>query len=104
MPVASLEDGLDALASVTSDGLTIKDRGRDRPADLAEPGQPWKANQLPARTTERVHDAMSAHVELGTLPVELGLGDVARVREPTRIFEASGEHRGDKHGSLHLPW
>jgi hypothetical protein len=47
---------------------------------------------------------MSTHVELRSLPVELGLGDVARVREPTRIFEAGGEHRGNKHGSLHLPW
>jgi hypothetical protein len=63
------------------------------------PGQARKANQL-----QRVHHAMSAHGELRTLPVELGLGDVAHVREPTRIFEASGEHRGDKHGSLHLPW
>jgi hypothetical protein len=47
-PVAGREDGLDALAAVAGDGLTLKDRGRDRPADGAEPDQPRKANQLPA--------------------------------------------------------
>ena len=52
------------LAPVAGDGLTVKDRGRDRPADVAEPDQPWKANQLPARAAERVRGAMSAHVEL----------------------------------------
>jgi hypothetical protein len=102
--VARLENGLDVLAPVSGDGLTVKDGGRDGPADVAKPGQARKANQLPARTAERVRDAMSADMELRTLPVELGLGNVARVREPTRIFETSGEHRGDKHGSLHPPW
>ena len=98
-PVARLEDGLDALAAVAGHGLTVEDGRRDRPADVAEPGQPWKADQLPARAAERVDGAMVAHVELGALAVELGLGAVARVREPTRIFQAGGEHRGDEgHG------
>jgi hypothetical protein len=30
-------------------------------------------------------------------PLELGLGDVARVREPARVLKAAGgEHRGDE--------
>jgi hypothetical protein len=66
-PVARLEDGLDTLAPVVGDRLTAKDTGRDRPADVAEPDQPWKANQFPARAAERAHGAMSAHVELDAL-------------------------------------
>jgi hypothetical protein len=41
-------------------------------------------------------------MDLGPLAVELGLGDVARVREPARIFQAGGEHRGDEHSGLHF--
>ena len=38
-------------------------------------------------------------MELSPLAVELGLGAVARVREPARVFQAGGEHREDKgHG------
>jgi hypothetical protein len=44
--VARLEDGLDALTPVPGDGLTVKDRGRDGPADVVEPGQAWKVNYL----------------------------------------------------------
>jgi hypothetical protein len=37
---------------------------------------------------------------LRALTVELGLGDVARVREPAWIAQAGGEHRGDEgHGA-----
>jgi hypothetical protein len=39
---------------------------------------------------------MVAHVELGALAVELGLGAIAGVRDSARIFEASGEHGGDE--------
>ena len=38
---------------------------------------------------------MPADVDLGALTVELGLGDVAGVREPTWVLQARGEHRGD---------
>jgi hypothetical protein len=44
-----------------------------------------------------------SHMDLGPLFVELGLGHVARVRDAPRVFEAGGEHRGNKNGSLHLP-
>ena len=97
--IARLEDGLDALAAVAGHRLAIEDGRRDRPADLAQPRQPRQPDQLTAGAAEGVDGAMVAHVELRALAVELGLGAVARVREPTRVFQAGGEHRGDEgHG------
>jgi hypothetical protein len=40
--------------------------------------------------------AVVAHLKLGALAVELGLGDVASVRKPARVLQTSGEHRGDE--------
>jgi hypothetical protein len=45
---------------------------------------------------------MVTDVKLGTLAVELGLGDVARVREAAGVFQAGGEHRRDKGHSQHF--
>ena len=60
---------------------------------------PGSADQLAAGAAEGVDGAMVADVELGALAVELGLGAVARVREPARVLQAGGEHRGDEgHG------
>jgi hypothetical protein len=70
--------------------------------DLTQPGEPRQPDQLAAGAAEGVDGAMRAHVELRALAIELRLGDVARVREPTRIFQAGGEHRGDEHGGLHF--
>jgi hypothetical protein len=39
---------------------------------------------------------MPAHVELDVLAVEVGLPDVAQIREPARIFKASREHLGNE--------
>ena len=39
-PVARLEHGLDALAAVAGHGLAVQHGRRDRPADLAQPGEP----------------------------------------------------------------
>jgi hypothetical protein len=79
--VARLEDRLDALAAVARHGLAVEHGRRDGPAELLQPGEPAKPDQLAAGAAEGVDGAMSAHVELGPLAVELRLGAVARVRE-----------------------
>jgi hypothetical protein len=94
--VARLEHCLDALAAVPGHRPAAEHRRRDGPAEVAQPGQPGEADQLPAGAAEGVDGAMVAYVELGPLTVELGLGAVARVREPTRVLQAGGEHRGDE--------
>ena len=66
------------------DRLAVQHGRRDGPADLAQPGQPRKPNQFPARPAVDVDGAMVVHMELSALAVELGLGDVARVRESAR--------------------
>ena len=56
--------------------------------------KPWDS-QSGSAAAEGVDGAMVADVELRALPVELGLGAVARVRQ------AGAEHRGDEgHGRL----
>ena len=47
---------------------------------------------------------MVADVELRALAVELGLGAVAQIREPARVLQAGGEHRGNDHGGLLVSW
>ena len=101
-PGARLEDGLDALAAVAGHGFTVEDGRRNGPTDLLQPRQPGEPDQLAAGAAEGVQGAMVPNVELGALAVELGLGAVARVREPARVLQASGEHRGDEHSGLHL--
>jgi hypothetical protein len=49
-----------------------------------------------------VDGVVVVHVKLSALAVELGLGDVAWVREPARVSQASGEQRGVK-GMAALP-
>jgi hypothetical protein len=56
--------------------------------DVAQPSLAGKPDQLAAGAAEGMDGAMLAHVELGPLAVELGLGAVARVREPARVFKA----------------
>jgi hypothetical protein len=68
-------------------------------SELAQPGQAGESDQLAAGAAEGVDGAMCVDVELRALAVELGLGVVARVREPARVLQAGGEHRGDEgHG------
>ena len=61
-PGAPVKDGLDAFAAVAGHSLAVEDRGRDRPADLTQPGEPWKGDQLPSRAAEGVDGAMVAHM------------------------------------------
>jgi hypothetical protein len=86
-------------AAVAGHRLAVQHGRRGRPAEFAQPGEAGEPDQLAAGAPEGVHGAMVAHMDLGPLAAELGLGDVARVREPARVLQAGGEHRGDEgHG------
>jgi hypothetical protein len=81
-----LEDGLDALAAVPGHRFAVQHGRRYGPAELAQPCQPGKRDQLAAGAAEGVDGAMVAHVELRALAVELRLRDIARVRELARVL------------------
>jgi hypothetical protein len=86
------DDSLNALAAVAGHRLAAQHDRRGGPADLTQPGEARKRDQLAAGAGEGVDGAVVAHVELGPLAGELGLRAVARVREPARVLQAGGEH------------
>jgi hypothetical protein len=53
-----LEDGLDAFAAIAGHRLAVEDRGLNRPADVAQPREPRKRDQLAARPAEGVNRAV----------------------------------------------
>src|SRR5262249_21036156 len=77
VPVALLEDRLNALMPVSRAGFTVKHGRVYRPRERLEPGHARMAQQIAAWAAVARHGAAVADVDLGPLPIELGLGDVA---------------------------
>ena len=99
--LALSEYRLDTLVAVTRARLTVEDSGLEWPRNLSEPRHARVLQKIQTAATETPHRATTVNMELGSLAIELGFGDVAALRQPGHVGESFAQHGRDETSHSH---